>query len=309
MQECQQEHHESTAERDSHCYKECLCGAADIVCPNVLRNKSGKGRHEAHGYQRKENKKFFCDANAGGSNNAQRVEDGCNDQKGYRYLKILRGNGQTQRNDSADSAFLPEVRKFQAEGQAMLFGVFHINNGEEKAACLCNDRCQCRTCCGHVEQPNKNKVQNDINGTGNQYKQKWRSGVAHTTENAADRVISGDENHTRSTNANVSLSLIHIFIDDLGNAVFSPRGQNLDDTYVVFDIETTGLSKEKEMITEIGAVKVADGKIIDRFSTFVNPQRPISAEITKLTGITDDIDVYKRQPLYRSSEPVQSYDW
>ena len=78
-------------------------------------------------------------------------------------------------------------------------------------------------------------------------------------------------------------------IDDLGNAVFSPRGQNLNDTYVVFDIETTGLSKEKEMITEIGAVKVADGKIIDRFSTFVNPQRPISAEITKLTGITDDM--------------------
>lgn len=78
-------------------------------------------------------------------------------------------------------------------------------------------------------------------------------------------------------------------IDDLGNAVFSPRGQNLDDTYVVFDIETTGLSKEKEMITEIGAVKVADGKIIDRFGTFVNPQRPISAEITKLTGITDDM--------------------
>lgn len=78
-------------------------------------------------------------------------------------------------------------------------------------------------------------------------------------------------------------------IDDLGNAVFSPRGQNLDDTYVVFDIETTGLSKEKEMITEIGAVKVADGKIIDRFSTFVNPQRPISAEITKLTGITDNM--------------------
>lgn len=78
-------------------------------------------------------------------------------------------------------------------------------------------------------------------------------------------------------------------IDDLGNAVFSPRGQNLDDTYVVFDIETTGLSKEKEMITEIGAVKVADGKIIERFSTFVNPQRPISAEITKLTGITDDM--------------------
>ena len=111
MQECQQEHHESTAERDSYCYKECLCGAADVVCPNVLRNKSGKGRHEAHGYQRKENKKFFRNADAGGSNNPQRVEDGCNDQKRYRYLKILRGNGQTQRNDSADSAFLDVYKR------------------------------------------------------------------------------------------------------------------------------------------------------------------------------------------------------
>lgn len=64
-------------------------------------------------------------------------------------------------------------------------------------------------------------------------------------------------------------------IDDLGSVVTMPRGQSLDDTFVVFDIETTGLSKETESITEIGAVKVVDGKIIDRFSTFVNPERPI----------------------------------
>lgn len=74
-------------------------------------------------------------------------------------------------------------------------------------------------------------------------------------------------------------------IDDLGSVVTMPRGQSLDDTFVVFDIETTGLSKETESITEIGAVKVVDGKIIDRFSTFVNPERPIPAEITKLTGL------------------------
>ena len=78
-------------------------------------------------------------------------------------------------------------------------------------------------------------------------------------------------------------------IDDLGNVVTMPRGQSLDDTFVIFDIETTGLAKEKEKITEIGAIKLVDGKIVDRFSTFVNPEKPISAEITKLTGITDEM--------------------
>lgn len=76
-------------------------------------------------------------------------------------------------------------------------------------------------------------------------------------------------------------------VDDLGTAVVCPKGQSIDDDFVVFDIETTGLSRERDKITEIGAVKVSGGHIVDRFSTFVNPQVPISAEITKLTGIDD----------------------
>ena len=65
--------------------------------------------------------------------------------------------------------------------------------------------------------------------------------------------------------------------------------QTLDDTYIVFDIETTGFSAIKDKIIEIGAVKVKDGAIVEKFSTFVNPKRPIPFEITQLTSITDEM--------------------
>lgn len=60
-------------------------------------------------------------------------------------------------------------------------------------------------------------------------------------------------------------------------------------SYVVFDIETTGLSAINDMITEIGAIRVIDGEITDTFSQLVNPQRPIPEFITNLTGITDEM--------------------
>ena len=60
-------------------------------------------------------------------------------------------------------------------------------------------------------------------------------------------------------------------------------------SYVCFDLETTGLSPEKDEIIEIGAVKVAEGKVIDRFSRFVRPDNPISPMVTSLTGISNDM--------------------
>ncbi len=76
-------------------------------------------------------------------------------------------------------------------------------------------------------------------------------------------------------------------VDDLRNIVVNSDGRSLQDTYVVFDLETTGFSPVNNRIIEIGAVKVEQGKITETFSTFVNPQVPIPFRIEELTGIND----------------------
>lgn len=60
-------------------------------------------------------------------------------------------------------------------------------------------------------------------------------------------------------------------------------------SYVCFDLETTGLSPEKDEIIEIGAVKVAEGKVVGRFSRFIKPDEPISSLVEGLTGISNDM--------------------
>lgn len=77
------------------------------------------------------------------------------------------------------------------------------------------------------------------------------------------------------------------FMDDLVESVSGNSEEPLDGTFICFDIETTGLSANRDKITEIGAVKVENGQITDTFSTFANPGMPIPAKITELTGITD----------------------
>ena len=78
-------------------------------------------------------------------------------------------------------------------------------------------------------------------------------------------------------------------VDDMKQLVENSKNQSLDDTYVVFDIETTGFSPLNNRIIEIGAVKVRGGVIQEKFSTFVNPEVPIPFRIEQLTGINDNM--------------------
>ncbi|MCR5304238.1 MAG: PolC-type DNA polymerase III, partial [Lachnospiraceae bacterium] len=83
-------------------------------------------------------------------------------------------------------------------------------------------------------------------------------------------------------------------VDDLMDIAPSGDQPFEEGKYVVFDIETTGLSESEDRIIEIGAVKMDGFRVVDRYNTFVNPERPIPYEIEALTGITDEMTVNAR---------------
>ena len=79
-------------------------------------------------------------------------------------------------------------------------------------------------------------------------------------------------------------------VDDEAQMITNPKDLGIEEeTYVVFDIETTGFDPFNDKIIEIGAVKMKGKEIIDEFSEFVNPKIPIPEEIVKLTSITDEM--------------------
>ena len=78
-------------------------------------------------------------------------------------------------------------------------------------------------------------------------------------------------------------------VPDRTPSVSFSKGQDLDTTYCVLDLETTGLSFRTEKITEIGVMKVKGGEVLEEFSCFVNPEKPIPQKVVEVTNITDDM--------------------
>lgn len=89
--------------------------------------------------------------------------------------------------------------------------------------------------------------------------------------------------------------------------VFNPNNEALkDQTYVVFDLETTGLSARYDRIIEFGAVKVKNGQIVSEVDFFINPDKKLSEVTKNLTGITDE-DVASGKPIKRALEDIVTF--
>ena len=76
---------------------------------------------------------------------------------------------------------------------------------------------------------------------------------------------------------------------DKNSIVTNAKGQDIDTTYCVLDLETTGFSATTEKITEVGIMKVKNGEVLEEFSCFVNPEKHIPQRVSEVTNITDEM--------------------
>ncbi|MDO5038207.1 PolC-type DNA polymerase III [Clostridium sp.] len=118
---------------------------------------------------------------------------------------------------------------------------------------------------------------------------KWGHEAIAITDHGVVQAFPDAQSASKKFGVKVIYGVEGYLVNDGIPLAIGENGESLDDSYVVFDLETTGFSPKNDKIIEIGAVKIREGKIIDRFSEFVNPERNIPYKITELTGISDSM--------------------
>jgi DNA polymerase-3 subunit alpha (Gram-positive type) len=104
-----------------------------------------------------------------------------------------------------------------------------------------------------------------------------------------DAMVAAEDLKKNGTDIKIIYGMECYFADDMAPAAFGGGDMPFDGEFVAFDLETTGLSAVNDRITEIGAVRIKNGEIIESFDTFADPEMKIPAKITELTGITDEM--------------------
>ena len=104
-----------------------------------------------------------------------------------------------------------------------------------------------------------------------------------------EAMLAADDIHKKDPDFKLIYGVEAYFVDDMVPAVYGTHSCALTDTFVVFDLETTGLMPQDDAITEFGAVLVENGEITQSYDAFANPGRHIPEKVTELTGITDEM--------------------
>lgn len=118
---------------------------------------------------------------------------------------------------------------------------------------------------------------------------KWGHKAIAITDHGIVQAFPDAMNAGKANNIKILYGVEGYLVEDDALIVEDANDKELSQTFVVFDIETTGFSNTNDKITEIGAVKIENFKIVDRFSELINPEKDISYKIQELTGITNDL--------------------